>query len=317
MIRILLIQLCFYFCCFVVKPVLGTIFIKPVILEFSASQSSEEIVLENQGDKEKIFHVSIKEWHYEGNEFSYQDTNRVVIFPATAKIPPNGSQKFRVVVKRHPEAGRQEPYRIIFKEVPRPNKDVIEGVHFSFLYNILVPVFVMGHDYKAKVDVSWSAHNDKEKKLTTIAVDNTGTTFVKLRGLSSPKAPDLKQNDWVYLLPNQRRIWAVKTPKGIHEGIAITYHISFGYDEEDRTVTITPASNADTDIELLPDPETTVALSDTQPPTPGANTSTAFLPLPSAHIELPQKSIDIVQGHSPEILRNHLPCGISPIHGDI
>lgn len=224
--------------CLFAKSALVTIMIKPVIVNFNADQFSEEIVLENESSTEKIFHASVKSWHQADNQFSYPDTDRVIIFPGSATIPPNGTQKFRIVVKQHPREKTQEPYRIIFSELPSTSKKSVEGVHFSFLFKLLVPVFVMGKEFSPAPKVSWDAISDPSSKATTLTIRNTGNTFFKIRGLSSTRAPSIKQIDWLYILPNSQHTWTIDKPLAPNSVLDLNYMITDSMEEETRTISI-------------------------------------------------------------------------------
>ena len=194
----------------------ATVVINPVIINFSKDINSQEIILENQSDKEKIFEVSIKEWKQENNDYVYIETNKIVVFPLMSKIPPKSKQKFRLVLKTRPSEPIQATYRLFFNEIAEKSKEKAKAASFSFLFKLLVPVFVEGNNFIKKNEKVWSTKINEKNKNITISLKNNGTNYVKIRNISVSQLNKFKDDNWQYILPGATRSWAIpfknKTP---------------------------------------------------------------------------------------------------------
>lgn len=194
----------------------ATVVINPVIINFSKDLNSQEVVLENQSDKEKIFEVSIKEWKQENNDYVYIETNKIVVLPLMSKIPPKSKQKFRLVLKNRPSEPIQASYRLFFNEIAEKSKDKIKSASFSFLFKLLVPVFVEGNNFIKKNEKSWIIKTDEKNKNVKLSLKNNGSSYVKIRNISVNQLNKFKDDNWQYILPNATRSWVIpfknKTP---------------------------------------------------------------------------------------------------------
>lgn len=136
--------------------------IAPIPVELKQNQRAASLILEPTNDLEqgKVFEAKVVKWNPRDN--SYTETNDVIVYPKTAKLPAT----FKLALKKR-DFALEQTFRIIVKEIV---SEQTEGISFTMTYD--VPVFVRPSKISENVKV--------ECLKDAINIFNTGNVTIKL-----------------------------------------------------------------------------------------------------------------------------------------
>lgn len=204
---------------------LANIMVNPVMIEFSDKELSQEISVENQSNSDKIFQASVKEWLQDSNgESVYKDTKKIIVFPLMAKIPAKSTQKFRIIFKKSADSMPQMSYRLFLEEVKNRAAAKSNAAMFSFLFKILIPVFINSDNLETKLDKKFEIIKSKNNYQVTLK--NNGNKYIKIKDLTIKNVPNFKIKEWQYILPFSQRVWNIPIKKKIKDSeLSLSYSL--------------------------------------------------------------------------------------------
>lgn len=175
----------------------GGFAIVPLRVELGQNRTSSMTVTNT--DEAKTFEVRALRWKQQNRSDTYEDTDDLLLAPATFRLEKGASQVVRIQLNRPLDAA-EHPYRIFIDEVP-PAQEVKANT-LKTIVSMAVPVFVApasGRIAKGQAELSVVLVKDVLK----VELRNTGKANLKLREwvLTSPNAGELvKVPSAAYLL---------------------------------------------------------------------------------------------------------------------
>lgn len=154
--------------------------ISPVRVELSPAQRVVSVTISNPSDQAMNFQVETLAWSQPDGSNHYQPTEDLLVAPPIATIPPQGSQIFRVMLRR-PLSGTVEPtYRLILEDVSEVLNPKSGVVAFRFRHSLPVYVTPPG---EAKAAPRWSRCTAAAGK-GCVRLDNDGNRHILVSALT-------------------------------------------------------------------------------------------------------------------------------------
>ncbi len=162
--------------------------IVPLRIELGANRASSLTVTNT--DEAKTFEVRAMRWKQQDRKDSYEQTDELLLAPATFRLEKGAVQVVRVQLNRGRD-GDEHAYRIFVDEEVPPAQEV-QANTLKTVVSMAIPVFVApASGPVAKGDATLSVALVKD--VLKIEMRNTGKANLKLRewSVSSAKAGDL------------------------------------------------------------------------------------------------------------------------------
>jgi fimbrial chaperone protein len=165
----------------------GGFAVVPLRADLGKNRSSS-LTVTNTEDA-KTFEVRAVSWKQKNRADSYEQTDQLLLAPATFRLEKGATQVVRIQLNRPLDAS-EHAYRVFIDEVP-PSKEVRPN-SLKTVVSMAIPVFVApasGPIAKGEANLKASLTKD----VVNIELSNTGKANLKLREwvLSSPKAGQL------------------------------------------------------------------------------------------------------------------------------
>jgi fimbrial chaperone protein len=165
----------------------GGFAVVPLRADLGKNRSSS-LTVTNTEDA-KTFEVRAVSWKQKNRADSYEQTDQLLLAPATFRLEKGASQVVRIQLNR-PLDANEHAYRVFIDEVP-PSKEIRPN-SLKTVVSMAIPVFVApasGPIAKGEAKLKASLAKD----VVSIELSNTGKANLKLREwvLSSPKAGQL------------------------------------------------------------------------------------------------------------------------------
>ncbi len=185
----------------------GSFGVSPVRLTLAAGRGAVALTVRNTGPEACVIQLDLQAWSQRDGVDVLEPTRELLANPPLFALAPGGVQIVRVGLRgRAPDAQRELAYRLLLKEVPQPATPSDKGLRMAL--NVSLPVFVLPIA-PAAPDLHWSARRTDGPHRTALAAVNSGNAHVQLNGVrlagGAPAAPAVTG----YLLPGQRRAWAI------------------------------------------------------------------------------------------------------------
>jgi fimbrial chaperone protein len=183
--------------------------VTPVRVELSARQLHATLQITNSGDEKVTIQLHPVLWTLAGGSEALQDTNDVIFNPPIFTIMPHQSQAIRVGLREFARGNIEATYRLILEEVPANFDSSSTGLRT--ILRISIPIFV-SPSVQAEARLSWDLQRTTDGG-ATLSVSNNGNAHIQLKrfAMVADGATDaaFSQNSFVYLLPGERKQWAV------------------------------------------------------------------------------------------------------------
>jgi len=156
----------------------GKVEIAPVSITVTAPKAASSVTIRNAGTRPATFQSRIFQWKQPQFRDSLFRTRKVVVSPPVIKLNPGKTGVIRIVRLDKKAVAKEESYRLIIDELPKPPKPGRSTV--SMLVRHSLPVFFSA-DAASPSKLSWKAIQ-KNNTLRLIA-HNRGPRRVRLSGL--------------------------------------------------------------------------------------------------------------------------------------
>jgi fimbrial chaperone protein len=182
----------------------GSFAVTPVRIELSPARPYSVVQITNQGGEAVLIQAHVERW--EAGDGSEQRSDEVLLNPPFRTIAPGQSQFIRLGLRTVNQSGKEQAYRLVLEEVPRP-----VAAEFSGLRTVLrvrIPVFSKpASPVAAQLNweawptstgvrvVAWNRGNAHIQVRRLVLIDKTGKQFI----VASPS----------YVMPDQSGEWAV------------------------------------------------------------------------------------------------------------
>ena len=190
----------------------GSIQLTPVSLKLSPKSNIAVLTVRNTGTEESVMQVSLNKWTLHEGQYQYQQSQELVITPATFRLAPGEKQIVRVGLRNQKKMTEEIAYRMIVEEVPKPSSVNYPQMQLVIRHDL--PVFVAPNEVKAVLDISI----DCKANAPNLRVTNIGNIHSQIKQISikdSVKKHELgKWNTADYLLVGAQKSWDVKAQFG-------------------------------------------------------------------------------------------------------
>jgi fimbrial chaperone protein len=199
--------------------------VSPTNIQLAPGQSAVSLTITNRNERRVSFQIRGFAWRQEGPvEDILTPTSDLLASPPIATIEPGASQVVRVVL-RHPHAGHEDTYRILFDQLPPPNEAGV--VHL--LVRISIPVFAEPPT-QVSPQVHWRiARRDGGAWLIAT---NDGTRHLTLHdikiGSADGRTLGVEIKSPPHILPGGSRRWRILSEAPLAPGQAV--HLTAGAD---------------------------------------------------------------------------------------
>lgn len=186
----------------------NSIQITPLRAEVSNSDKNAIFDVINPTEYELAVQLQAVAWTQEGSREIYTKTNDVLAVPVLFKIPPGEKQTIRAALMRPNLTDQEKQYRLIFTEIPTPEKlkaaaGDSKNLRLNMRLQFNLPIFAMPQN-KVSPKLEFEGLTQEEAKKSTLKFSNYGSQHVRI---STIKYIDLSGNETEekmanYLLPN-------------------------------------------------------------------------------------------------------------------
>ena len=199
--------------------------ISPVVVEIGTPRKAVAITVSNQGDRPITLQADTKVWRQVDGTDQYAPTDELLVVPAIAQVPPNGSQVFRVALRRPSGASVERTYRLILEDISedqRPSAGA--AVAFKLTHNLPVMVAPSGPIVES---VRWTPCRSPlrgsgdgramaaPEAQACVRIANTGNRRVKVQSLTLSGEGwqrEMRLKAAVNILVGAAREWQVPSP---------------------------------------------------------------------------------------------------------
>ncbi len=196
----------------------GSLEVKPILIDVPAGGAASSLSLTNAGGEVLNAQLRVFRWTQSGGKDELTPTRDVVASPPMAKIAPGGDLLVRVVRTAKTPLQREESYRLIVDELPRPGGN---GVQLLVRYSI--PVFFGGGE-TALPKLRWSV--SPKGKSVVISATNEGSRRARISGLTlmGKSAPVAALGAGLngYVLAGQTMQWTVPAKASLSGTLVVT-----------------------------------------------------------------------------------------------
>jgi fimbrial chaperone protein len=196
----------------------GSLEVKPILIDVPAGGAASSLSLTNAGGEVLNAQLRVFRWTQSGGKDELTPTRDVVASPPMAKIAPGGDLLVRVVRTAKTPLQREESYRLIVDELPRPGGN---GVQLLVRYSI--PVFFGGGE-TALPKLRWSV--SPKGKSVVISATNEGSRRARISGLTlmGKSAPVAALGAGLngYVLAGQTMQWTVPAKASLSGTLMVT-----------------------------------------------------------------------------------------------
>jgi fimbrial chaperone protein len=190
----------------------GSFQVNPIRVEMTKGATTAAITVRNDGEDAVVVQSSVVAWSQDNGQDVYAQTTEALVTPPIMTVSPGGEQIVRVGLRRGPDPQRELAYRLYLQEVPPPPKPGFTGLQVAL--RVGLPVFVAPAAAAIR-RLEWSVQIGPDGK-PRLTAQNTGNTHVQVTdfelGLAGGGDPVMHESTLAYILPGQRRVWAVPLP---------------------------------------------------------------------------------------------------------
>lgn len=186
----------------------GSIQLTPVQINLSSGAKIAVLTVQNTGDEESVMQVTLKKWSLDGQHYVYEQSQDLVVTPATFRLAGGKQQIIRIGLRGNPSMERESSYRLLVEEVPPPPSSDVTQMRFAVRHDL--PVFVIPDQGVRAVPVLEVAI-DCAADVPRLRLTNVGNVHAKLRNVVLEDASVKKEvGRWQavdYLLPDAQKSW--------------------------------------------------------------------------------------------------------------
>ena len=182
----------------------ATFGLTPMRVELSAAAPTAVVTVNNSGDAPVTIQVQAYAWTQVDGEDVYSDTREFIVSPPIFTIAPGAAQVVRVALRGKPPEDREQPYRLMFREVPQAEESAADSALFHIALNMNIPMYVAPPRAVAP-KAAWSLDTGKDGG-TRVKVANDGTANLRLAPLAVKQGTEtLALHDVFVVLPGATR----------------------------------------------------------------------------------------------------------------
>lgn len=201
----------------------GSIQLTPVRINLSNAARVQILTVHNTGTEESVMQVTLNKWTLDGEQYSYVQSQDLVITPTTFRLAPGEQQIVRIGLRGSPPESIEDSYRLLVEEVPPPEVPGATGARMIVRHDL--PVFVAPLETTlASLDIELECAADG----SVLRVSNIGNVHAQLRSIVLEDSMRNQQlGSWEafdYMLPLAQKSWvlAEAAPAVIGQDFGVT-----------------------------------------------------------------------------------------------
>lgn len=192
--------------------------ISPVVIEIGTPRKAVAVTITNGTDRPVTLQADTRRWLQLDGVDRYEPTDELLVVPPIAQVPPNGSQVFRIALRRAAPASVERTFRLILEDISEEQRPSGRAaVAFKFTHNL--PVMVAPSTPVTNA-LRWSPCTGRqegsgEAKQACVKVFNAGNRRVKVESLTLTGTgwqQDERLNAPANVLAGAFREWRVVLP---------------------------------------------------------------------------------------------------------
>ncbi len=148
--------------------------LSPMRVELSAGAPTAIVNVSNSGDTPVTIQAQAYTWTQPDGKDTYEETRGFIISPPIFTVAPGGKQIVRVALRGAPQGDAEQPYRLIFREVPQSEEAASGTVTFRIAVGMNIPMFVAPVRGTAKPVPVYAFEDAPEGPRLRIANDGNG-----------------------------------------------------------------------------------------------------------------------------------------------
>lgn len=213
----------------------ATVFqVSPVKLNFTPTDNAQTLHVFNNSNEELNAQIRIMRWTQNNGQDVLTDATEVVASPAIARVAPGRHQTIRIVRLQPAAQPKEQAYRVLVDELPRPEKP--SGIELKVLLRHSIPLFVEGAltgepaggartpgktDLRSvRAQIARAAGGEPE-----LLVANSGPRALKISSvvaaLPNGENRPVEAGLLGYVLPDSRMAWKVRLPSPLPPGTTL------------------------------------------------------------------------------------------------
>ncbi|WP_241574481.1 fimbrial biogenesis chaperone [Rosenbergiella nectarea] len=155
----------------------GALRLSPINLAIDDDQRATTLTIFNQSSEAENIQIRAFAWMQDnqGND-KLSATNDVAVSPSVVAIAPNGSFNVRIVRQTSGKVSKEQAYRIVVDELPKPNDSRKNNGNINILLRTLLPLFVGNDELLQVQDLKVSNHSGG----CQLQVNNSGQRHILL-----------------------------------------------------------------------------------------------------------------------------------------
>jgi len=202
----------------------GSIQLTPVQIDLSAAARVAVLTVLNTGEDESVMQVTLNKWTHDGQHYVYEQSQDLVVTPATFRLAPGKQQIVRIGLRAIPPTdGVELAYRLLVEEVPQPSSSSVTGAQLVVRHDL--PVFVAPtRAAKSILDASIDCAADGAK----LRLANIGNVHAKVLSVVLEATPAMqvvgRWDTFEYLLPSAKKSWELSklAPEAVGKPLQVT-----------------------------------------------------------------------------------------------
>ncbi len=116
--------------------------VSPMRVDLSGTAPTAVVNVNNSADTPVTIQAQAFTWTQVDGKDTYEETRGFIISPPIFTVPAGGKQIVRVAMRGTPSATIEQPFRLVFREVPQAEEAVGEGPIFRISLGMNIPMYV-------------------------------------------------------------------------------------------------------------------------------------------------------------------------------
>lgn len=194
----------------------ATLQVSPVTLMLKGNKQSENLWLNNDGDRIISAQVRVFNWTQSDFTDKYESTRNIVVSPPIVTIMPGQRQLVRIINISSPYDRAEHAYRLSVNELPAPFQKMNQ---LQFLLHYSIPVFhIPESDTLPTVELKWNIYQHNES--VYLDVTNQGTGHAQLSEATwvnhSGERREISKGLMGYVLSGSTMRWVIPGQSGVN-----------------------------------------------------------------------------------------------------
>ncbi len=156
--------------------------VSPMRVDLSSTAPTAVVNVNNSADTPVTIQAQAFTWAQVDGKDTYEETRGFIISPPIFTVPAGGKQIVRVAMRGAPSATIEQPFRLVFREIPQAEEAAGEGPVFRISLGMNIPMYVAPTTGKAAPRSSFTADQAPDGT-SRLRVVNEGNGNLRLTSL--------------------------------------------------------------------------------------------------------------------------------------